>query len=92
MLTACETSGMKSGDVNIAYQITGDGPIDLVLVAGFVSHLEMDWEDPRSAYFLERLASFSRLIRFDKRGTGLRSATTISRRTGRALATRGRGV
>ncbi len=61
----------KSGDVNIAYQVTGDGPIDLVLVAGFVSHLELDWEDPRSAYFLERLASFSRLIRFDKRGTGL---------------------
>jgi class 3 adenylate cyclase len=42
-----------------------------VLVSGFVSHLEMDWEDPRSAYFLERLRSFARLIRFDKRGTGL---------------------
>lgn len=61
----------KSGDVNIAYQVTGDGPIDLVLVAGFISHLEMDWEDPRSAHFLERLGSFARLIRFDKRGTGL---------------------
>jgi class 3 adenylate cyclase len=61
----------KSGDLNIAYQVTGDGPIDLVLVSGFVSHLEMDWEEPRSAYFLERLSSFSRLIRFDKRGTGL---------------------
>lgn len=61
----------KSGDLNIAYQVTGDGPIDLVLVSGFVSHLEMDWEDPRSAYFLDQLGSFSRLIRFDKRGTGL---------------------
>jgi pimeloyl-ACP methyl ester carboxylesterase len=61
----------KSGDVNIAYQVTGNGPIDIVLVAGFVSHLEMDWADPRSAYFLDRLGSFSRLIRFDKRGTGL---------------------
>jgi pimeloyl-ACP methyl ester carboxylesterase len=61
----------KSGQVNVAYQVTGDGPIDLVLVSGFVSHLELDWNDPRSAYFLDRLGSFSRLIRFDKRGTGL---------------------
>jgi class 3 adenylate cyclase len=60
----------KSGDVNIAYQVTGDGP-DLVLVPGFVSHLELDWDEPRAARFLERLGSFSRLIRFDKRGTGL---------------------
>jgi class 3 adenylate cyclase/pimeloyl-ACP methyl ester carboxylesterase len=49
----------------------GDGPIDLVLVPGFTSHLEFDWEEPRHAAFLERLASFSRLIRLDKRGTGL---------------------
>jgi len=61
----------KSGDVNIAYQVTGEGPLDLVLVSGFVSHLEYDWEEPRAAHFLERLGSFSRLIRFDKRGTGL---------------------
>jgi pimeloyl-ACP methyl ester carboxylesterase len=61
----------RSGDVNIAYQVVGDGPLDLVLVSGFVSHLEADWEDVQSAHFLERLASFSRLIRFDKRGTGL---------------------
>ncbi len=66
-----ETRYAKSGDVNIAYEVVGDGPIDLMLVSGFVSHLEMDWEDPRSAYFLGRLGSFSRLIRFDKRGTGL---------------------
>ncbi len=61
----------KSGDVNIAYQVTGEGPFDLVLVPGFVSHAELDWDEPRHARFLERLASFSRLIRFDKRGTGL---------------------
>jgi pimeloyl-ACP methyl ester carboxylesterase len=61
----------RSGDVNIAYQVVGEGPIDLVLVPGFISHLELDWADPRSAHFLRRLASFSRLIRFDKRGTGL---------------------
>jgi DNA-binding SARP family transcriptional activator/pimeloyl-ACP methyl ester carboxylesterase len=61
----------RSGDVNIAYEVVGEGPQDLVLVSGFVSHLQLDWEEPRLACFLERLASFSRLIRFDKRGTGL---------------------
>jgi pimeloyl-ACP methyl ester carboxylesterase len=61
----------RSGDINIAYQVTGDGPRDLVLVPGFISHLDLDWDEPRSAHFLRRLASFSRLIRFDKRGTGL---------------------
>jgi class 3 adenylate cyclase len=66
-----ETRYAKSGDVNIAYQVVGEGPLDLVLVPGFVSHLENDWDEPRSARFLERLASFCRLIRFDKRGTGL---------------------
>jgi pimeloyl-ACP methyl ester carboxylesterase len=61
----------KSGDVNIAYQVTGDGPFDLVLVHGFYSHLELDLEYPASRHIIERLSSFSRLIRFDKRGTGL---------------------
>jgi pimeloyl-ACP methyl ester carboxylesterase len=61
----------RSGDVSIAYQVTGDGPIDLVLVPGFFSHLEIDWEHPGSARLFERLGSFVRLIRFDKRGTGL---------------------
>ncbi|HZT17587.1 MAG TPA: alpha/beta fold hydrolase [Gaiellaceae bacterium] len=61
----------RSGDVNIAYQVTGGGPFDLVVVSGFVSHLENDWEHPASARLLERLGSFARLIRFDKRGTGL---------------------
>jgi pimeloyl-ACP methyl ester carboxylesterase len=70
-LERAETQYAKSGEVNIAYQVTGEGSLDLVLVPGFVSQLENDWDEPRSARFLERLASFSRLIRFDKRGTGL---------------------
>jgi len=61
----------RSGDVNIAYQVVGDGPIDLVLVLGWVSHLAYVWELPAMARFLDRLASFSRLILFDKRGTGM---------------------
>jgi class 3 adenylate cyclase/DNA-binding winged helix-turn-helix (wHTH) protein len=61
----------KSDGLNIAFQITGQGPPDLVLVAGFVSHLDMDWAHPAHTRFLDRLGSFSRLIRFDKRGTGL---------------------
>src|SRR6266508_5212137 len=61
----------RSGNVNIAYQAVGDGPLDLVFVHGWVSHVELAWEEPTLARFLERLASFSRLIIFDKRGTGL---------------------
>jgi pimeloyl-ACP methyl ester carboxylesterase len=61
----------KSGEINIAYQVVGDGPLDLVFVPGFISHLDLQWADPRIARFLEKLASFSRLILFDKRGTGL---------------------
>jgi class 3 adenylate cyclase/dienelactone hydrolase len=65
----------RSGDVNIAYQVTGAGAFDLVLVPGFFSHLEIDWEHPSMARLLERLGSFARLIRFDKRGTGLSDRT-----------------
>ena len=61
----------RSGDVNIAYQVTGEGPFDLVLVPGFFSHLEIDREHAGYYRFLERLGSFARLICFDKRGTGL---------------------
>jgi class 3 adenylate cyclase len=61
----------KSGDVNIAYQVVGEGPLDLVYVPGWVSHLDLNWEQAEYAAFLKRLASFSRLILFDKRGTGL---------------------
>ncbi|RPI22253.1 MAG: alpha/beta hydrolase, partial [Actinobacteria bacterium] len=67
----------RSGDVNIAYQVTGDGPTDLVYVPGWVSNIEVMWEDPGLARFLNRLASFSRLITFDKRGTGLSDAVPI---------------
>jgi pimeloyl-ACP methyl ester carboxylesterase len=70
-----ETLYARSGDVNIAYQVVGEGPLDLVLVPGFVSHLDLDWEEPRYAHVLRRLSSFSRLIRFDKRGTGLSDRT-----------------
>jgi pimeloyl-ACP methyl ester carboxylesterase len=72
-----KTRYVKSGDVHIAYQVLGDGPIDLLWVPGFVSHLEYDWEHPRPARFFRRLASFSRLIRFDKRGTGLSDRVAI---------------
>jgi class 3 adenylate cyclase/pimeloyl-ACP methyl ester carboxylesterase len=61
----------KSGDVNIAYQVLGDGPVDVVYVPGWVSNVELNWEEPNLARFLRRLASFSRVIMFDKRGTGL---------------------
>ncbi len=57
--------------VNIAYQVHGEGPLDLVFVPGFVSHVELVWEEPAIARFLRRLASFSRLVFFDKRGQGL---------------------
>jgi len=66
-----ETRYEKSGDVHIAYQIVGEGPRDLVLVPGWVSHVECVWEEPGFARFLGRLATFGRLIIFDKRGTGL---------------------
>ena len=66
-----ETRYARSGDVNIAYQVMGEGTIDLVFVMGWVSHLEYFWTEPSFARFLTRLASFSRLILFDKRGTGL---------------------
>jgi len=66
-----ETRYVASGDVHIAYQVVGDGPRDLVLVPGSVSNIEVFWEEPHLARFLQRLATFSRLILFDKRGTGL---------------------
>lgn len=66
-----QTRYARNGDINIAYQVVGSGPRDLVLVPGWVSNIEIFWEEPTMARFLERLASFSRLILFDKRGTGL---------------------
>jgi class 3 adenylate cyclase len=66
-----ETRYAKSGDLSIAYQAIGSGPLDLVIVPGFVSNLDAHWETPGWRHFFSRLAAFSRLIRFDKRGTGL---------------------
>ncbi len=66
-----ETRYVQSGEVHIAYQVLGDGPVDLVFVSGFVSDLEQFWDEPGLARFFRRLASFSRLILFDKRGMGL---------------------
>jgi pimeloyl-ACP methyl ester carboxylesterase len=66
-----QTRYTKSGEVNIAYQVVGEGPTDLVLVPGWVSNIEVFWEHPAVAGFLSHLASFCRLILFDKRGTGL---------------------
>jgi pimeloyl-ACP methyl ester carboxylesterase len=66
-----KTKYARSGDVHIAYQITGNGPFDVVWAPGTMSHLDLDWEIPQRALFFERFSQFCRLIRFDKRGTGL---------------------
>lgn len=64
------TQYARSGDVHVAYQAFGDGPINLVLVPGFVSNVENYWDQPDLARFLTRLASYARVVTFDKRGTG----------------------
>ena len=84
----------KNGDVHIAYRILGDGPRDIVLVPGTISHVELLWELPSYKYLLQRLASFARVIVFDKRGQGLsdRVADSDPRRTDRRRRRRdGRG-
>jgi len=73
-----QTRYARSGDVNIAYQVVGDKPIDLVFVMGWVSHVEMFWADPSFARFLDRLSGMARLIVFDKRGTGLSDRVAVS--------------
>jgi class 3 adenylate cyclase/pimeloyl-ACP methyl ester carboxylesterase len=73
-----ETRYAKSGSVNIAYQVAGGGPFDLVHVPPFISNLELQWENPDERRYFERLASFSRLIMFDKRGTGLSDRVAIA--------------
>ncbi|HEV8553347.1 MAG TPA: adenylate/guanylate cyclase domain-containing protein [Casimicrobiaceae bacterium] len=70
-MTQPKTEYARSGNVHIAYQVVGQGSLDLVFVQGWVSHVELAWDEPTLASFLNRLASFSRLITFDKRGTGL---------------------
>lgn len=66
-----ETHYARSGDVSVAFQVSGSGPVDLVCAPGTVSHLDLDWELPPRVRFMRRLERFCRLIRFDKRGTGL---------------------
>ena len=84
----------RSGDVRIAYQVVGDGPIDLILVHGWVCTFQPGWEYPKLAAFYRRLASMGRLILFDKRGTGLsdRVSTGASARSGDAYGRRSCGT
>lgn len=84
-----QTNYAKSGDVHIAYRVFGDGPRDIVLVPGTISHVELYWEFPMNEYLLKRLTSFSRVIAFDKRGQGLSDRVaeqTLEERTGDVLA------
>jgi len=71
MITMPPTQYARSGDLSIAYQVVGDGPIDVVLVPGYVSHVEMLWDFPGAVRMIERMTSFARLIVFDKRGGGM---------------------
>jgi pimeloyl-ACP methyl ester carboxylesterase len=72
-----ETRYANSGDLSIAYQVFGEGPVDLVYVPGWVSHLELIWDDPHLSRFFRRLSSFARVITFDKRGTGLSDPVSV---------------
>jgi class 3 adenylate cyclase len=76
---APDTRYARSGDVNIAYQVVGHGPFDLVYVPGWISNIELMWEEPAHARLLRRLAAFSRLILFDKRGTGMSDPVPVVR-------------
>jgi class 3 adenylate cyclase len=71
-----ETRYARSGDVNIAYRVAGEGPFDIVFVPGSGSHVELVWEVPAFRLWFERWASFARLIHFDKRGTGMSDAVS----------------
>ena len=67
----------RSGDVHIAYRVFGDGPRDIVLIPGMLSHAELYWEVPINQYLLQRLTAFARVIVFDKRGQGSPTASPI---------------
>ena len=80
-----ETRYAKSGDVHIAYRVFGDGPLDIIMIPGTLSHVELYWELPANRYMLDRLSSFARVIVFDKRGQGLSDRVaeqTLEERTG----------
>ena len=78
---AVETRYAKTGDIHIAYQVVGDGPIDIVLAAEFWHSIEVQWDQPDLAAFLERLASFGRLICFDQRGSGVSDPVALDELT-----------
>ncbi len=71
-----ETRYAQSGDLSIAYQVVGDGPLDLVHIPGLLSHLDLAWENPKYRRFMERLAAFARVLVYDKRGCGLSDPVT----------------
>jgi class 3 adenylate cyclase len=73
-----DTKYAKNGDVHLAYQVVGEGPIDIVFIPGWITHIELAWESPEQTRFLRRLASFSRLILFDKRGVGLSDRVPVN--------------
>ena len=83
-----KTRYTKSGDANLAYQVVGDGPIDLLYLAGWVTNIEAMWEDPGYERFLNRLASIARLIVYDKRGVGLSDPVPPEQLTDQALRIR----
>src|SRR5919199_424156 len=68
----------RSGDVAIAYQVIGGGPVDLIFVTGFVSNLAWAWEHPKIVDFYEKMGDFARMVRFDRRGTGLSDRPTMA--------------
>src|SRR5262249_62177049 len=61
----------RSGSVNVAYQVAGEGPADVLMIPGWVTHLALDWHEPRWVAWFERMAAFARAVRFAKRGTGM---------------------
>ena len=79
MSDPAETRFAKVGDVHIAYQVVGDGPIDILFIDTWVHHVEAVWDFPDFARLLRRLASFGRLIHFDRRGTGLSDPVPLDR-------------
>ncbi len=70
---------MTADGVHIAYQAFGDGPVDILFVLGWVTHIERMWSEPRFARFYTKLASFARVMVFDKRGVGLSDRVSVDR-------------
>ncbi len=79
-----ETRYARSGELHIAYQVFGEGPTDLVWVPGWISNIDVYWDEPAVARYFERLASFTRVILFDRRGTGVSRTRLRGRRRSRS--------